>query len=559
MNFVFLPLFLLSIIFSNPVLADTTDEFFTSPSHLTQKRTEIDIVERALPYENAPLFKLPGQLIRPEIAANVPTGYPTTGKRYRLGIIESAFHPGVLDKFMKKGFIDRRVVRERLVYHNDMYKKQNRNILKDKHKSLLHSYYIMQSTMRIYPHIEFVPLGTNCLGGLGAAFKKAIEWKVDAINMSIGFSRLSSDDLRVCEELRRSNIPIFIASGNRGGQMGADRFSKNDLKICRRLGWKNILFCGALNYRESRGRRPKFKEYIARFTDIPPTDFKDNFILAPGEKIPVVDLSGRVRAVNGTSVASPITAAAFLLLKRCVQASRITFKPHHFMRYFREYGRDHVLDGRLARKLSYNKLKVLDLASAIKQLEAKFGRKLLGGAEGKPAKAAPALPGNMSLSEFWRLNPGVREWALSPPDGKPRFKDGDKASELAYALVLVKHNPNINCKQRVLPGNVCLKLFWMQNPGVRDWALRVGKFKEGDAKGELKYAKTYYKWELKAKWDPRALPKTVSLTKFWKQNPGVRDWAIKVGKFKVGDVQAELKYAQTYYKWSLKAKWDPKA
>ena len=109
---------------------------------------------------------------------------------------------------------------------------------------------------------------------------------------------------------------------------------------------------------------------------------------------------------------------------------------------------------------------------------------------------------------------------------------------------------------RALPGNLSLKLFWMQNPGVRDWALGVGKFIEGDKTAEEAYARQFYKWNLKASWSPRDLPSSFSLALFWNQNPGVRDWALQVGKFTEGDEAAEEAYARQFYKWNLKAKWN---
>jgi hypothetical protein len=108
---------------------------------------------------------------------------------------------------------------------------------------------------------------------------------------------------------------------------------------------------------------------------------------------------------------------------------------------------------------------------------------------------------------------------------------------------------------RSLPGNLSLKLFWMQNPGVRDWALGVGKFTEGDKTAEEAYARQFYKWNLDASWSPRDLPSSFSLDLFWKQNPGVRDWALGVSKFTEGDKTAEEAYARQFYKWNLNAKW----
>jgi len=128
--------------------------------------------------------------------------------------------------------------------------------------------------------------------------------------------------------------------------------------------------------------------------------------------------------------------------------------------------------------------------------------------------------------------------------------------------------------ERKLPEGFDLTRFWSQNPGVRDWALDKRRFNEGDEAAERTYANTFYKFNPKAKWEDssdsstgskpvvstevgeRKLPEGFDLTRFWSQNPGVRDWALGKRRFNEGDEDAERTYANTFYKFNPKAKWD---
>jgi hypothetical protein len=157
------------------------------------------------------------------------------------------------------------------------------------------------------------------------------------------------------------------------------------------------------------------------------------------------------------------------------------------------------------------------------------------------------------LAHFWLQNPGVREWALT----QKKFSEGDIEGEENYARQYYKWNPKAVWDTRELPPHLSLAHFWLQNPSVREWALTQMKFSEGDIEGEENYARQYYKWNLKAVWDSRELPNYVMLDDFWKQNPGVRIWAIKNGKFNDGDIHGERTYANQYFKWNLQAKWSP--
>src|SRR5690606_13710938 len=45
------------------------------------------------------------------------------------------------------------------------------------------------------------------------------------------------------------------------------------------------------------------------------------------------------------------------------------------------------------------------------------------------------------LPRYWKLNPGVRDWGLNPPDGRARFREGNKISELQWAKTHLRYNP----------------------------------------------------------------------------------------------------------------------
>ena len=178
-------------------------------------------------------------------------------------------------------------------------------------------------------------------------------------------------------------------------------------------------------------------------------------------------------------------------------------------------------------------------APSVKPSAPSKGKPSLASASAKPAIKStvartplPPLPRHISIGHFWAQNPGVREWALCQPDSKggARFLPGIFQTEYDYIVNIIEHNPKIKCA-RTLPGNISLDLFWMQNPGIREWGLNPpnGKprFKSGDRKSELAFARSYYKaYPSKAKWGPRELPKDAPLELFWKLNPGVREWGL---------------------------------
>ena len=165
------------------------------------------------------------------------------------------------------------------------------------------------------------------------------------------------------------------------------------------------------------------------------------------------------------------------------------------------------------------------------------------------------LPNRFPASDYMNTNPSIVGNFTGLPQAIQTFALEShclvEGCRMDYTVPLVMRPLALPAK------SLSLAHFWLQNPGVREWALTQQKFSEGDIEGEENYARQYYKWNLKAVWNSRELLNYVILEEFWKQNPRVRKWAIKNGKFKDGDIHGERTYANQYFKWNLQAKWSP--
>lgn len=259
---------------------------------------------------------------------------------------------------------------------------------------------VMEALHLIAPKVQLLPIDTliferdpllNAPYKLAKAIRAAIAHRVNAINISFKLSDLNQECMEGMADAVRQGIVIFIAAGNDSTPGIIFRICKvwnsvkgifvksNEQKLFEKLQGKGILFAGALGYKRNG------EEEVASFSQLPETNMKSRFLLAPGVDIPVHATCPSNKLVNGTSFSSPITAGGYLLLLQHALDKGYPYRsPEALLDILQNSGKKVIYERWWS--FSNEEYKSIDLYAAQQLLDRKFKPVV-----NKPAPKSPAI------------------------------------------------------------------------------------------------------------------------------------------------------------------------
>lgn len=251
-----------------------------------------------------------------------------------------------------------------------------------------HGPMVMETLHLVAPKVQFFPveLGEGAQQGasleIARGIRKAIQGKVDVINISITMGNYTSEVLEACQEAHLKDIPIIWSAGN-SSREGFPAFSDEDRiwetkienynynnKLFNALQGEGMWFAGAVTY-ENDG-----EEKVTDFSTLPTQSTLEKTIFTLGDQIPVHGAFPLQLWGCGTSASAPIIAAGYLLLKQFVRDNGYSLSSDEILDIMYSSGRDVIhsfknstrTDREVPEEVVY---KALDLERAKKAIEEK--------------------------------------------------------------------------------------------------------------------------------------------------------------------------------------------